>query len=282
MEIEKDDSNGVFSGLEIVYDEITKRQMDEIDRQQRERDAKYDEYEDNEEKLNKQVQYFIPSRISYGILYITDDFPTILNLNGSQYPFVHRIYYSDNLVLRYFLDSPINNFNYLIDFKYVVEIKFPLSGVEFQGYDIKGCFNLKRIYLPPNIKFYPQRFGYPSVCIFDEGNLEEIVLSKTFNKESFRNFILNIQKFFNKNCVDYELNKIPYEERRKYHNGYGYFGVGRKIKIIVRNLVFSKEEFYEVLKQNKNIYFEIDGIYVNDILVNFIFTDKIEEGYLDY
>ena len=113
-------------------------------------------------------------------------------------------------------------------------------------------------------------------------NLEEIVLSKTFNKESFRNFILNIQKFFNKNCVDYELNKIPYEERRKYYNGYGYFGLGRKIKIIVRNLVFSKEEFYELLKQNKNIYFEIDGIHVNDILVNFIFTDRIEEGYLDY
>ena len=218
----------------------------------------------HDEIFNQYANDFIKN----GILYIPGYFSKVTSLDGTNFNNITKIYFDDNVKITSSVFDAIDTNRYLLsNFQNVTEIKFPLSGVDFNDDCITNCPNLSRIYLPPNIYSYEY--------LISSSNLDEIVLSKTFTKQEFYSFL---------GSINYLIWRGIFLRGR--------FNVqmpqDKVIKVIVRNVPLVKDELITEMAKNSKIsnpiFFESDKVaaLINGINTVFIFTDKIENGYLDY
>ena len=191
-------------------------------------------------------------------LIITKEFSELDQISGKNdlYSDIIEINISDNVTF-----IPKRCF---IDLLYLTTIVFPRNIVTLRYKTVCNCPSLNRIYISPSLLYYGDR-------IFYKTEINEIILSKYFTENDFYNYFRKFQAIISAESVY----GVSMEEERP-----------KTVNIIVRrikpdiNLFRTRVSVYlsGPITLNKNEILTS----INNINVKFIFTDKIEEGYIDY
>lgn len=191
-------------------------------------------------------------------LIITKEFSEIDNISGYLpiYSELTEIIIDDNVCF-----IPKRCFT---DLKHLKMLRFPRRRMNLFTKTVLNCNELTTIYIPPEMI-------YTYNCFFMT-KIREIILSKRFTTRDFYNFIdqLSIILTRESTCGS------EYEDERIVH-----------IKIIVRSPEISKVLFFnnaknhiecELVLSERNIV----EVFMNEMTIEFIFSDFVEPGYLDY